>query len=125
MFFTKSDIPSPTQLEVGFSLDANKVHTFALVWKLDSSRKTIRYAVEFSVNKRTFYAVPDELCAFRGKRVDIPFAEVVRLMSEQKLDITKHRYIYWRLTAEFHDTEGKSFGQSKSGIAEFEMPELE
>ena len=124
MFFKKSDVPAPTRLEVGFSLDGNKTHTFALEWKLDSSRKTIRYTVEFSIDKRTFHAVPSELCAFRGKRVDISFSEFVRHLTEKKIDITKHRHLYWRLTAEFHDTEGKSFGRSRSNVAVFEMPEL-
>ncbi len=125
MFFSKkSDLPAPTNLNVGFSLDQRREHSFAIVWKLDSSRKTIRYVIEFSVDKKKFHAVPPELCSFHDKRADIPFSKFVQLMNEKKLDITKHRYIYWRVVAEFHDTAGKSFGTVSSDVAYFEMPAL-
>ncbi len=129
MFFSKkSDIPAPSQLDVGFSLDPSGTHTFALVWKLDSTRKTIRYSVEFSVDKKSFVAVPPESCSIATpptRRADVPFAEWVRLMEEKKLDVKKCRYVYWRLHAEFHDTSGKVFGTSTSNVACFEMPVIE
>ncbi|MDR0870953.1 MAG: hypothetical protein LBN39_09190 [Planctomycetaceae bacterium] len=130
-----SDIPAPQNLEVGFSLTKDGTHTFALEWKMNSSRKTIRYSAEFSVDKRTFFPVPPELCRIQPPptcRIDIPFSDFVKLFQEQtdakgkKLDIRGHRYIYWQLTAVFHDTaDEKVFGQSKSSIAYFEMPVLE
>ncbi|GHT17631.1 hypothetical protein FACS1894189_3900 [Planctomycetales bacterium] len=123
------DIPAPKNLRVGFSFDKNKTHTFAFGWDFETTRKTIRYLVEFSVDKRKFYPIPVEDCTFAEppeRRVDIPFSRCVELMKNNNLDITKHRYIYWRLTAEFHDTAGtKVFGQSHSNIAYFEMPPLE
>ncbi|MDR2756029.1 MAG: hypothetical protein LBC20_10005 [Planctomycetaceae bacterium] len=123
------DIPAPKNLRVGFSLDKNNTHTFALGWEFETTRKTIRYMLEFSVDKRKYHTIPAELCTFTEppeRRVDIPFAKFVELMQSVQLDIRKYRYIYWRLTAEFHDTTGtKNFGQSHSNIACFEMPPLE
>ncbi len=122
-----SDIPTPTKLDVGFSFDQNGTHTFALGWQLNSTRKTIRHHVEFSVDKRNYHRIPAEICIFTEppmRRVDVPFAEFVKFMQTCKLNIQKHRYIYWRVLAEFHDTAGKIFGHSTSNVAVFEMPEL-
>jgi hypothetical protein len=123
------DIPAPKNLQVGFSFDKDNVHTFALGWDFETTRKTIRYIVEFSVDKRKFFAVPDELCTFSeppARRVDIPFSKFVEWMQRIQLDIKKHHYLYWRLVAEFHDSTGtKNFGQSHSNITYFEMPPLQ
>jgi hypothetical protein len=123
------DIPAPKNLRVGFSFDKNNVHTFALGWEFETTRKTIRYVVEFSIDKRKFFPVSAELCTFAEppeRRVDIPFAKFAELMQHVGQDIRKYRYIYWRLTAEFHDSAGtKIFGQSQSNIAYFEMPPLQ
>ncbi len=128
-----SDIPTPKKLDVGFSFDKNGVHTFALGWQLDSTRKTIRHHVEFSVDKRNFHRIPQECCEFAeppARRVDVPFSEFVQFMRTctdgkgKPLNIQNHRYLYWRVIAEFHDTAGKIFGHSTSNVAAFEMPEL-
>ncbi len=129
-----TDIPAPKKLDVGFSFDKTGTHTFALGWQLDSTRKTIRYDVEFSVDKRHFHRVPAELCAFAEpptRRVDVPFSDFVKFMQTCKdshgkpLNLQNNRYIYWRVIAEFHDTAGKVFDHSTSNVAVFEMPELQ
>lgn len=129
-----SDMPAPQHVEVGFAFTDDHVHSFALVWEMDSTRKTIRYSVEFSVDKKKFFPIPPELCRILPPpecRIDIPFSHFVKLFQSQTgakgktLDIRDYRYIYWRLTAEFHDTAGNVFGHSQSSAVYFEMPALE
>ncbi len=121
-----SDIPAPKNLHVGFAFDQSGTHTFALGWELDSTRKTIRYFLEFSVDKKRYVAVPPELCTFQSRRVDVPFSDVVRLMQDNAIEIRTQRTIFWRLIAEYHDTSGeKVFGRSTSNVTYFEMPLLE
>lgn len=124
-----SDIPAPKKLRVGFSFDKDNTHTFALGWEIDSVRKTIRYVLEYSTDKKSFHVVPAEICRFsdREKRIDVPFSDFCEFLAglTPSLDIRNHRYLYWRLTAEFHDSSGeKVFGRATSNVAVFEMPPL-
>lgn len=124
-----SDIPSPKKLRVGFSFDKDNTHTFAFGWEIDSVRKTIRYVLECSTDKKNFHAIPAGICRFADgdKRIDVPFSDFCKFLNDLNppTDIRNHRYLYWRLTAEFHDSSGeKIFCRSTSNVAVFEMPPL-